>query len=157
MVTTAILCAALIFVGYLYIRQGKKIIENKAAFEKASKELADWAAAQEKFVSEILTDHDNTKAELKKVKSQKKSSEVRTGLIAEQMAPFLDDFPYCQRSSDIVFMGRPIDLLVYDAEGVHFVEVKSGYSGLSNKQRKIRDQIKEGKVTFETYRIKGEQ
>ena len=92
--------------------------------------------------------------ELRKVKGQKKSSEVRTGLIAEQMAPFLEGFPYAPKSA--VFLGAPLDFVVFDEAGVHFVEVKSGNAQLSTKQRKIRDQMKNNKVTFEVYRVKGE-
>ncbi len=93
-------------------------------------------------------------AQLRKTVSQKKSSEVRTGLIVEQMAPFLEGFPYDPRSA--IFLGKPLDFLVFDEEGVHFVEVKSGKAQLSTSQRKIRDHLKDKKVTFEVYRIKGE-
>lgn len=91
---------------------------------------------------------------IKKLVNQKKSSEVRTGLIVEQMAPFLEGFPYDSR--DVVFIGKPIDLLVFSPDALHFIEVKSGKSQLTTAQRKIRDLIEANKVTFETYRIKGE-
>ena len=96
----------------------------------------------------------NLDAQLAKVKSQKKSSEVRTGMIVEQMAPFLEGFPYDPRAA--IFLGRPLDFVVFDEEGIHFVEVKSGKAQLNSNQRRIRDQLKEKKVTFEVYRIKGE-
>ena len=99
-------------------------------------------------------DLEASKQQTKKVLSQKKSSEVRTGQIAEQMAPFLDGFPYDPKKS--VFLGNPIDFVVFDESGVHFVEVKSGHSQLSGKQRMIRDLLLGGKTTFEVYRIKGE-
>lgn len=92
--------------------------------------------------------------QLRKTVSQKKSSEVRTGLIVEQMAPFLEGFPYDPRSA--IFLGKPLDFLVFDEDGIHFVEVKSGKAQLNSNQRRIRDQLKDKKVTFEVYRIKGE-
>lgn len=117
--------------------------------------------AQDKELKSVLDDLvydrvriDNLAAELVKIKSQKKSSEVRTGLIAEQMAPFLEGFPYNPKNA--VFLGRPLDFVVFDEDGVHFVEVKSGKAQLSSKQRRIRDHLRDKKVTFEVYHIKGE-
>ncbi len=88
-----------------------------------------------------------------KLLSQKKSSEVRTGKIAEQISPFLSDYPLDPRTAR--FIGDPIDFVHFDEEKVTFVEVKSGKSQLSKKQRHIRDLIKEGKVEFTIYRVEG--
>jgi predicted Holliday junction resolvase-like endonuclease len=89
-----------------------------------------------------------------KLLGQKKSSEVRTGKIAEQIAPFLEDYPKDPNTAR--FIGDPIDFVHFDEDKVTFVEVKSGKSQLSKKQRHIRDLIADGKVEFELYRIKGE-
>lgn len=97
---------------------------------------------------------ENKTEEYKKLLHQKKSSEVRTGQIAEQMAPFLEGFPYDPKKA--VFLGNPLDFVVFDDDGVHFVEVKSGRSQLTAVQRKLRDKIEAGLVTFEVYRVKGE-
>ncbi len=88
-----------------------------------------------------------------KLFSQKKSSEVRTGKITEQIAPFLEDYPLNPKTAR--FIGDPIDFVHFDEDGVTFVEVKSGKSQLSKKQRMIRDLIKEGKVEFTIYRVEG--
>ena len=88
-----------------------------------------------------------------KLFSQKKSSEVRTGKITEQIAPFLEDYPLNSRTAR--FIGDPIDFVHFDEDKVTFVEVKSGKSQLSKKQRMIRDLIKEGKVEFIIYRVEG--
>jgi len=88
-----------------------------------------------------------------KLFSQKKSSEVRTGKITEQIAPFLEDYPLNPRTAR--FIGDPIDFVHFDEDKVTFVEVKSGKSQLSKKQRGIRDLIKEGKVEFTIYRVEG--
>ena len=84
--------------------------------------------------------------------SQKKSSEVRLGNIAEKLAPFLEDFPY--NPEDAIFAGQPIDYIVFDDAAVVFVEIKSGKSQLSTKQRKIRDLIKSKCVEWKEIRIK---
>lgn len=89
-----------------------------------------------------------------KLLGQKKSSEVRTGKIAEQVAPFLQDYPLSPETAR--FIGEPIDFIHFDDDAVTFVEVKSGRSQLSKKQRLIRDMIKEGKVNFVLYRIEGD-
>jgi len=88
-----------------------------------------------------------------KLFKQKKSSEVRTGKITEQIAPFLEDYPLNPNTAR--FIGDPIDFVHFDEDGVTFVEVKSGKSQLSKKQRMIRDLIKEGKVEFIIYRVEG--
>ena len=89
-----------------------------------------------------------------KLLGQKKSSEVRTGKITEQIAPFLADYPRNPRTAR--FIGDPIDFVHFDEDKVTFVEVKSGKSQLSKKQRGIRDMIKEGKVEFVIYRVEGD-
>lgn len=88
-----------------------------------------------------------------KLLGQKKSSEVRTGKIAEQISPFLDDYPLSPQTAR--FIGDPIDFVHFDEDKVTFVEVKSGKSQLSTKQRRIRDLIKAGKVEFTIYRVEG--
>jgi predicted Holliday junction resolvase-like endonuclease len=90
----------------------------------------------------------------KKLLGQKKSSEVRTGKITEQISPFLADYPLEPKTAR--FIGDPIDFVHFDDEKVTFVEVKSGKSQLSKKQRQIRDMIKDGKVDFVIYRVRGE-
>ena len=91
--------------------------------------------------------------EFRKLLSHKKSSEVRLGNIAEQLAPFLSDFPYDPKS--LRFLGQPIDFVLFGDDSIRFIEVKSGNSNLSSSQRKARDLIRDGKVSFEIYRIRG--
>jgi len=89
-----------------------------------------------------------------KILGQKKSSEVRTGQIAEQMAPFLANFPYNPKQAH--FIGMPIDYVVFTDDEVVFLEVKSGQSSLSKKQQQIKEHIQIGKVTWVEYRIEGQ-
>ena len=100
-----------------------------------------------------LQDELKEQQELKaKVTSQKKSSEVRLGHIAETLAPFLDQFEF--EPEQCSFLGQPIDYISFGEEEVTFIEVKSGNSQLSSKQRKIRDQVKNGKIKWKEIRIK---
>ena len=88
----------------------------------------------------------------KKVLSQKKSSEVRLGHIAETLAPFLDQFDF--DPENCVFLGKPIDYISFDDDAVTLIEVKSGKSQLNSKQRHIRDLIKSNQVNWKEIRIK---
>ena len=99
-----------------------------------------------------LNERDKVREQLKTLLSQKKSSEVRTGQIAEQLAPFLDNFKHDPKQSH--FLGQPIDYVVFEDDKVVFVEVKSGNSKLSSKQRAIKENIESGRVEFETLNIK---
>lgn len=90
-----------------------------------------------------------------KLLTQKKSSEVRVGMITEQIAPFLADYPLSPSTAR--FIGDPIDFVHFDDDKVTFVEVKSGKSQLSKRQREIRDLVKQGKVEFVIYRVEGKE
>ena len=87
----------------------------------------------------------------KKILSQKKSSEVRLGNIAEKLAPFLDQFDF--DPENCIFLGQPIDYLSFDDDSITFIEVKSGKSQLNTKQRHIRDLIKAKQVAWKEIRI----
>ncbi len=101
----------------------------------------------EKLEQDLYDKEQSRKATL----SQRKSSEVRIGHIAEKLAPFLEDFPY--NPEDAIFAGQPIDYIVFDEKAVVFVEIKSGKSQLSKKQRHIRDLIKNKSVEWKEIRI----
>lgn len=96
--------------------------------------------------------HSQKQEEYKKLLSQKKSSEVVLGQISEKLVPFLDMFPYDPQKAS--FLGNPIDYVVFDDDEVVFVEIKSGNSRLSPKQRKIKKLINDGKVRWEEIKIK---
>ena len=61
-----------------------------------------------KLANSLIT---QTQADYVKLLSQKKSSEVRTGQIVEQLAPFLDNFKYDPKK--LHFMGMPIDYIYF--------------------------------------------
>lgn len=85
--------------------------------------------------------------------SQKKSSETRLGQISEHLVPFLKDCPYDPKNMS--FCGNPIDYLVYDYDQgkIVFVEVKSGNSKASKRQKTIKNIIKSGRVYYAEMRI----
>lgn len=90
-------------------------------------------------------------ASLREEKKKVKSTEVRTGLVMEKMAPFLEAFQHNPKNAH--FLGQPIDYIVFNDDGVVFVEVKTGKSRLSTKQNNIKKLIEQGKVKFELVRF----
>lgn len=94
------------------------------------------------------------KDQLNKLLSQKKSSEVRTGQIAEHFVPLLKEFKYDRKQAR--FLASPIDFIIFEEDEVIFMEVKTGKSQLNKNQRRIRDQIKNKQVRWEVFRIKGD-
>lgn len=87
----------------------------------------------------------------------KRSRAVLTGQIAEQFAPLLPNFP-CD-ISDCRFLGKPIDYIAFkglnenQVEEVLFIEIKSGSSMLSKRERSLKDAIENKKVRYIEYRI----
>jgi predicted Holliday junction resolvase-like endonuclease len=88
-----------------------------------------------------------------KIVSQRKSSEVRTGQISEQLMPILQDFPYDAKKLRGIF--SPIDYVYFGDDEIILLEFKSGESKLSTKQKNIKRLVEENKVTFKTFRLNG--
>ena len=105
--------------------------------------LKDYSDLESKLIEET--------EERRRVLSQKKSSEVRLGNIAETLAPFLDQFEF--NPEHCTFLGKPIDYISFGTQGITFIEIKSGKSQLNKKQREIRDQIKNKLVFWKEVRI----
>jgi predicted Holliday junction resolvase-like endonuclease len=86
----------------------------------------------------------------------KRSESVTVGKITEHIVPFLPDFTY--NPKDARFIGSPIDLIVFDGlnagevKRVVFVEVKTGESSLSTRERRVRDAIEAGNVEWSLLR-----
>ena len=88
----------------------------------------------------------------------KKSRAVLGGQFGEQLAPYLPGFP-CN-PGDVQFLGSPVDYVAFPgyAEGkeikdVVFIEVKSGQSTLSARERQIKEAVKAGRVHYVEYRL----
>jgi predicted Holliday junction resolvase-like endonuclease len=86
-----------------------------------------------------------------------RSLAVTAGKVHEQLIPYLPTFPY--NPKDVRFLGSPVDLVIFDglAEGrlrrIIFVEVKTGGSGLTSRERWIRDVIHHGEVEWAEIRV----
>ena len=103
--------------------------------------------------------------EMKKQKGRAASAHTQRGQLLEKWCPFLEhpDIDPKWDSKDWSFLGQPIDYLVFNwyddkeknlSEGVVvMLDVKSGKSGLTTKQRRIRDLVKAGKVEWREIRL----
>lgn len=86
-----------------------------------------------------------------------RSRAVIGGQFSEQLAPYLPDFPY--NPNEVRFIGKPIDLIVFkgmdekNISEIKFVEVKSGNSKLSASEKKLKEAVEAGRVSWEEYRV----
>lgn len=87
----------------------------------------------------------------------KKSRAVLGGKFTEQLAPYLPGFKY--DPTEARFLGTPIDFIVFkgmaesEPEEIVFVEVKTGKSKLSEREKKLRETIENKRVRWEEYRF----
>ncbi len=94
-----------------------------------------------------------------------RSRAVLTGQISEQISPYLPNFP-CN-PEDVKFLGRPVDFIGFVTsksdedlpleerriENIVFIEVKSGKSVLTKREKEVKKAIEEGRVKYIEYRI----
>ena len=82
-----------------------------------------------------------------------RSKAVVLGKVTEHLMPFLPSFKY--NPKDARFLGTPVDLVVFDGldEGeirkIVFVEVKTGKSTLSKREREVKKAVENGLVYYE--------
>lgn len=117
---------------------------QRAAQTEARGLLARWRAEHE---AEIRSD------------AVRRSAAVVAGKVTEHLAPYLADFPYDPK--DVRFLGTPVDLIVFDGlsagalEQIVFVEIKTGASSLSSRERRVREAVQAGRVSWEELRFEG--
>lgn len=86
----------------------------------------------------------------------RRSKAVTVGKVHEQLVPYLPGFDYDPR--DARFIGSPIDFIVFDglSDGaecsVVFIEVKTGASDLTPRERRVRDAVRSGRVEWVEHR-----
>ncbi len=167
----AFACAlATIVLLFIVISQRGTIIQLKQSIQtEAEKRLAKW---KETELLQLQEQERNMAvrvaySELQEWKSEEeanirqdaitRSQAVILGKVTEQVIPFHQAFPY--NPKDVRFIGSPIDLIVFDgaSEGdvdrIILLEVKSGNSSLSTRQRRIRDAVEEGRVVWQELRL----
>jgi predicted Holliday junction resolvase-like endonuclease len=86
-----------------------------------------------------------------------RSQAITAGKVHEQLIPYLPAFPY--NPKDVRFLGSPIDLVVFDglSEGrvrrIVFLEVKTGGSSLTSRERWVREVIQARDVEWAELRV----
>ena len=97
---------------------------------------------------------------LKKIRQDaiKRSNAVKGGQLAEQLAPFLPNFP-CN-PADAHFLGQPVDYIAFPGlcekntvDEILLIEVKTNTSQLSGREKEIREAVKSGRIRYVEYRI----
>lgn len=76
--------------------------------------------------------------------SKFQSQSVKHGQQWEHFVPFMDNYPGDREHS--VYLGMPIDYLSFGNDQILFIEVKTGQSTLSEKQRQIKELVEQKKV-----------
>lgn len=112
------------------------------------------------FVFGRLVQKMKTASEVKRQRKDavNRSRAVLGGQFSEQIAPFLPGFP-CN-PGDVRFLGKPVDFVAFpgtaqgnDVDEIYFIEVKSGQSKLSPREKQIKAAVEQGKVKYIEYRI----
>jgi predicted Holliday junction resolvase-like endonuclease len=102
------------------------------------------------------------KNEVAKIRSDtlKKSEKISRGFTVENFAPFLQEK---YNPTDFRHIGDPVDYLIIDGltdvnqgvsneiRGIVLLDIKTGSSKMNKVQRRIRDAVAEGKVSFEIF------
>jgi predicted Holliday junction resolvase-like endonuclease len=86
-----------------------------------------------------------------------RSQAVTAGKVYEQLLPYLPDFPY--NPKDVRFLGSPTDLVVFDGltdgqvKRIVFLEVKTGGSSLTARERSVREAVQAREVEWLEVRV----
>lgn len=87
----------------------------------------------------------------------KRSRQVVSGQVYEQISPLVPGFPF--ELKDVRHVGNPLDFLIFrglsdsDAElEIVFLEIKSGTSDLNGNERRVRKAVAAGRVRYEVFR-----
>ncbi len=89
----------------------------------------------------------NLEIELKQATFSLRSAYVKFGKTFEQFAPFTKDFTE-EEKNGFIFLGMPIDGIIFGEDKIKFIEIKTGESQLSGKQKKIKRMVENGQIEF---------
>ena len=126
--------------------------------EKKIQEDLDAFALKESLLIKDFEKKLSEQIEITRKDTIKRSRSIIRGQATEHLAPFIVDGV---NPKDCRFLGSPVDYIVFDGlsavtdktqktiNEIKFIDIKTGKSSLNTAQRRIRDAIKEGKVTFQ--------
>lgn len=123
------------------IEQKKEAEMESRVSEKAGILFQSWRQSEEKKIRQDAV---------------AKSLAVTKGKITEHLIPYFPAFAY--NPKDARFLGSPVDFVIFDglSEGelseVVLVEVKTGSSQLSKREKQVRECVEGGRVRYEVLR-----
>src|SRR6266568_296615 len=79
-------------------------------------------------------------------RTNKRSISASYGRITEQWFPLMDRYPY--DSANFRFLGTPVDGVQFEEDKIVFIEFKSSRAELSSAQRRMKQLILAGKVSW---------
>lgn len=154
----------LLSVGFFFVLFFKVMQEFdrlKTESETSNEEIT----KRDMMIEYLQTEMDYISKEAKHQKGRAASAHTSKGLILEKWCPFMEhgEIEKHWESMNWSFLGSPIDYIIFDWDKdvennkqngkVVFLDVKSGNSRLSTKQRRIRDLIQEGNVEWREIKL----
>lgn len=157
----------IVVLAYLYFSLRSQVIER--AERKAAERLKQWREQEIEAIRNELREAAEQEAQVQLEQWKReweerirqdaihRSQAVTVGKVTEHIVPYLPEFRY--NPKDARFIGSPIDFIVFDGlsdgevRGIVFVEVKTGKSGLSTRERRIRNAVRSKMVQWEELRI----
>lgn len=114
--------------------------QRDLAIRESRRLLAEWKAEQEQQIRQDAI---------------QRSQAVTLGKITEHLVPHLPNFQF--NPKDVRFIGSPIDFIIFDGlndeetnqvREVVFLEIKTGTSALTRRERLVRDAVRAGRVKW---------
>lgn len=93
----------------------------------------------------------NISSQIDSLKFSKSSQSVKYGKLTEQFIPFVEEFPFAPET--FRFMGTPIDGVAFEENKIYLCEFKTAGSALTQRQKEIKQMVKDGKVEWFEFRI----
>jgi len=140
--------------------------------EAAMDSMMQEAAIQKQMIHDLRTDNgilaeelNRMTTEMRKQKGRAASAHTQRGQLLEKWTPFLNhpDIDEEWDHKDWCFLGQPIDYVVFnwyedkqenlERGQIVMLDVKSGKSSLTTKQRRIRDLVKAGRLEWREVRL----
>ncbi len=80
------------------------------------------------------------------LESRLKGEQIKKGLLAEQLLPFAKQFPF--KPENFRFLGSPIDGIAFEENCIYFCEFKLKNARLSEREKHIKELVKNRKVAW---------
>lgn len=115
------------------------------------------------IIGKLLTTHQLNKEWEQKIPEQRADAINRSraslgGKFSENLSPYFPDFPF--HPTEMRWLGSPVDYIVFKGmdndqiEELIFLEIKSGKSVLTAREKQLKRLVEEGKVSWKEYRMK---